>query len=155
MGEDLYIAVEHPGFAEVIENAMADEMEIAKGKWKVYLTSEEESHILSESAKQLRYKARLISGDDSWEIGSTEIRIHPIKADEAPRLSEVIRLPQEARTKDIRLIEVNSGWKIDVDDSIDATPIFRFADRVKSRLEEWARTAVYYGVASYREGYGK
>lgn len=149
MGETYFITIEHKGLTSKIEAAMLDEMKIAKAKWRVYLSSKEEEEILRLSRLQLIAKVQSITKDMEWSIDD-KISIYPVRVEENSRLVENLSLPNDSRKRDIHLLEVNDGWKIDNDNSIESTPLFKFEERVVTRILEWARTAVFYGVGSYK-----
>lgn len=149
MGTNYFISITKEDLPQLIEEAMVDELKVAKGKWRTFLSKEDDKLVLENSRNQLVCKVRSTTKDLDWEIDSTEVKIFPVRNLDAPPLSENIYLPQDARKKDIALLEVNEGWKLDNSNDIGVIPLFEFEKTFIKKVVAWARTAVFYGVASF------
>lgn len=150
MSDNYTIAVTQPDLEKLVEETMNDELSIAKGKWKIFLTDEEDKLVLEKSKEQVLEKAKVITKDLDWTFSDT-IHITPVRGKEGGFLTSNICLPADRRKHSLNLIEVNDGWKIEKDHSIESIPIFDFSEKIVSDILTWSRTAVFYGVGSFKE----
>lgn len=149
MAKNHCIVIKKENLSELINEAMRDELVVAKGKWRNFLNRDQEALVLKASKEQLVAKVRATTKDLSWEISDNEIRVFPVRNLDVPPLSSDVYLPEEAKSRDINLLEVNEGWKLDNSSDVKLIPLFKFEKVVVQKVLSWARTAVFYGVSSF------
>lgn len=130
-------------FIKQIRAAMEDELEIASGKWGVRLTDEQRAGILEAAFKQLRLRVESVS-NEAWEFTSE------VKYSFAGSRGSFIVPSAEASASHIRLVRASDGWQVDQDRREDSVKIGEFLPVARNEIMTWARTAVFYGVGSYK-----
>lgn len=126
-----------------IADAMEEEFDIASRKWRVYPSDEEKKHIIEQSLLQLRTKVRGLACHE-WAF-EQELRLA------VAGLSNNIKIPSKDATRSKhRLVRARDGWVIDQDDSEFSIKLVELPDAIRREILEGARTAVFYGVGSYK-----
>lgn len=132
-------------FVKELRETMEDEMVIASKKWNVALSSEKQDHVIDSAFSQLLTKIS--------EVAKVPWRGEPIlqiRASNAGSLKKDFSLPAEAKKyRDLSVVRMRDGWTFTSDESDDVVPIPEFYDEFVTMVHQWARTAVFYGVASY------
>lgn len=135
------------GYAEKMIEVIKDELVIAKGKWRVFLSKEQEAYVTDQSIRQLEAKVQHIN-KSNWKITDRELVIN-ISNQEIMR--ELIILPEDSHKVKMSLVRVNDGWIIETDnDKEEEILLENFYSYFLETLEGWMRTAVMYGVGSYK-----
>lgn len=132
-------------FVKDLRRTMEDEMEIAARKWYVDITGSKHQKIIEESFVQLFQKIYEVT-KNKWE-GEDVIEI---RASNASPMVKDFHLPRDTETYHyLRLVRMRDGWTFTNEDSDGSVFVRDFAQVFTDLIHEWARTAVFYGVASY------
>lgn len=144
MSSKLHLIVSHgEGFVGELKAAMKDELAIASRKWGVNLSKAEEAFVLETALKQLRLRVEAIAGHP-WNYTPEVTYVLAGK-------KATLRVPSpEASKSPLRLVRASDAWKVDPDREETSIPLGEFAAAARGETLAWARTAVYYGVGSYK-----
>lgn len=136
-----------PDFQTQIESAMAAELSVASQKWGVSLSDEAREYVLEHSLRQLQAQvAELMK--TSWQFDP----VVSLKVRGLPKRGRAdIHLPAHAsKLQDVRLKESKVGWIVAEDGDVDSVAPEDMDTVIREQILAWARTAVFYGVGSYR-----
>lgn len=133
------------GFINKVKKVMENELSIASGKWGVTLTNGEKADLINHAMNQVQRKVndntRLV-----WDFSDVlNVRVNSPK-------NEELHIP-DARlaTHPKRLIKTKVGWEVD-DESRDESIFLKdFHEHLQNLIFTWSRTAVFYGVGSYKD----
>lgn len=129
-----------------MERAMEKEWREANRKWGLSLGSAEKETVMEHAKRQLERKVAFFTRNH-WEFGTTPI---VVSVNSMGRGSAALELPSpEVESYDISLVRANDGWKVNQEPSSAIIPLGKFQEYLTEELITWARTAVFYGVASY------
>lgn len=133
-------------FIEEIKREMLDELAISSRKWGIRLNTEDSDLIVNHSMNQLRKKIAE-SIKTNWDFGEKiSIKVN------APGKTGDINLPDKSFNKSqLKLMKAREGWEFEQEPSEDSVLIKDFLEFFKNQIKIWARTAVFYGVASYAQ----
>lgn len=133
-------------FAKTIESEMEDEINVASQKWQLNLTGSQKLAILTSSRSQLAKKVSVVSRAP-WTLDSPTLKV---VASTEKRGIFKISLPQANGAKySVQLLRTHHEWKVDKEPSNESVSIDEFYAFYVAQVIKWARTAVFYGVASY------
>lgn len=132
-----------PKLLESVNSIIDDEFEIAERKWKVSLTDDQRDVVRIHALDQLKCRIESLT-ESEWDDVS---KIRLCIKDESGELT----VPSKgAKDSTIRLIRVTRGWCVDPDNKDTGFPVNELQKVIQEEIEKWTRTAVYYGVSSYR-----
>jgi len=130
-------------FMDQVESVMNEEFEIAAGKWGVEVLENDRSEIVIHSLNQLRNRVIGVS-NNAWNFEKTLI-FNVIGG------TGEINIPStEADNSVIKLVKIRSGWSVDPDRLEESILLKDFQSHFMKELLAWARTGVFYGVASLK-----
>lgn len=144
-------------FNEYIERVIEEEMRIAQNKWGVSLPEEYTDLIYSHVKTQLRAKLFEVfkheynlPEEESNNIDLTEIRCIVKNETHIKNIPTTVYKDMELRV-DPLLQRTSAGFIVYNDDSrSDRTVLLSLlAEYVAYHIEQWTRTAVFYGVGSF------
>lgn len=131
-------------FIEEIKKEMYEEIEIASKKWSVALNTEDEDTIIVNSIKQVRRKTSE-NVRTNWDLSDKiTVKVNSIK-----KGIEITLPAPEAANSPTTLIYTRDGWELDQEKRDESVSLADFDQHMKNQIIKWARTAVFYGVASY------
>lgn len=135
-------------FNESLSVAAQEEMNLAQRRWSVKLNDADIDRVMELSFAQLVAKVRVISGNDAWTLddNSLEVTIRDGRAD------EIVFLPKDSSSiADVYVIRDNKeDWRIDDEPTANSTALVDLPERFTEEISMWLRTAVFYGVGSFR-----
>jgi len=131
-------------FIEKIKEEMYKEIEIASKKWSVSLNTDDEDLIISHSVKQVRRKTSE-NIRTNWDLSDTLT----VKINSIHKNVEITLPAPEASSSTSSLIYTRDGWEIDTEKRDESVRLPDFRDYIQDQIMQWARTAVFYGVASF------
>lgn len=133
-------------FNTIIEKNMNEEFIIAQKKWNINIDKNQKENIFKHSLKQLEYKIQELT-KTTWKIGDP---IH-VKVNSEKEVETGIILPNKKYVNsDIHLIRLSDGWKVDFEKRKESIHLKNFTDFFKEFLIKSSKTAVFYGVSSYK-----
>lgn len=134
-------------FEDVITTAMEEEFSIASHKWNVFLSNEAKEEIFRHAKKQLSTKVASVT-KSNWDFGSVLfVKISDAKASQTIHLPFTNGFPEQLDNHII--LRGSNEWKL-TDEQNDKTVLLsNFYEYILNNLENWVRTAVFYGVGSY------
>jgi hypothetical protein len=130
-------------FKQKIISAMRDEFKIASHKWSIEIDSAMKKKIIENSILQLNRKVSTVSSSN-WTLDNETLKVCVKSGKSKP---EAITLPDKT-IKGIMLVRTHDGFKVDYDPNPGTIKIEHFYKLLLSEIENWARTAVFYGVGS-------
>lgn len=136
-------------YKKEIRTAMELEMTVAQKKWGVKLDDSIQAHIIEHALEQLDQKVSDTS-KSSWNFQDTlTIKIKGL----SKKGQRDLQLPKDqnySKMKNKNFIMTRDGWEV-TDDASDASiKLIDFPEYVFNKIIEWSRTAVFYGVGSYK-----
>lgn len=131
-------------FINVLLNEMEDEFELACRKWGLNLNQEEKELVLEHSLKQVKRKTSE-NIKTLWDFSDKLI----VKVNSHKKPIEIKLPAPEAESSRIALFHTKDGWEIDQEMQDEAIRLADFAEHIQSKIKQWSRTAVFYGVGSY------
>lgn len=135
-----------PEYKHRLERAMEKEWQEANRKWSLSLGPQEKEVVMKHAKRQLELKVAFFA-KSTWEFGATPISV---SVNSMGRGNATLELPSpEIESYDINLVRANDGWKVNQEPSSGIIPLSKFQEYFTDELITWARTAVFYGVASY------
>lgn len=133
-------------FKKDIRRTMEDELQIASKKWNVELNTAKQEHVIDVSYRQLMQKIFEVA-KISWDGES----ILEVRASSAGPLHKDFTLPTDAKKFHyLRVVRMRDGWTFTTDDTEDTVAIPDFLETFQNMILQWARTATFYGVGSYK-----
>jgi hypothetical protein len=123
---------------------MNEELEVAPHKWKLTLTDSEIKNILDNSLKQLEMKTSFISGNQ-WKLSNKAIYNITGIDGEYSLPGDEDKLPKVFFTR------TSDSWIVDSESKDDSVLLKDFLEVAKTEIINWAKTAVFYGVGSYKK----
>lgn len=135
----------------LITEQMGNELIVAQKKWSVNLTDEQVSTVLRRSIEQLEKKVNLFTSNE-WKFCDKDLHLSfkdLTKARSSNGPSDDIK-GESYSTSTRSLTRINSGWVI-TEEPDQGTPFNELSELMEDQIRTWAKTAVFYGVASYRE----
>ncbi|TXG75821.1 hypothetical protein E6Q11_06505 [Candidatus Dojkabacteria bacterium] len=144
------IELDLPNFHDLSLSVIEDEFSIAQRKWGVNLNEEQRSLVAEKSLDQLQKKVNLFTTRD-WTPSDSVVALS-FKVIQKDNASDNVADSNQADESDseLRLIRVNSGW-VTSEDKEQGTALSDMEKEFQEQVYEWLRTAVFYGVASYKE----
>lgn len=144
---------------ERMMEAISDELDIAERKWRMTLPSDARSRITDLSVIHLVSKVEQFTGHRTrWMMGSDVVNL-PIgdmpnrKPFDDGEMSWDDFVDDPVASEGY-LRRSNAGWNLtevtDKDDRTTVQKITEFPEFFESQMLEWLRTAVFYGVGSYK-----
>lgn len=130
-------------FKDNLVDFMEEKIQVAEKKWGVKLNDEQKDLVCHNAWIQLNFEVKEVYGTNWESKDSIEVHVPHYKNDRIPIPSKT-----SEKTKK-RLIKNKQQWIIDQEDSSDAVYLSDFHNVVRKEIEEWAETAVLYGVGSY------
>ena len=132
------------GFSEKIRAEMEKEIEIAQGKWKTFLSDSEKEIVLENSVKQLEMKLSFIASRP-WKLSDKAIY-------EIDGLEGEYMLPRDSKELgNVFFTRTSDSWIVDNESKVDSILFENFLPHLKDEIMGWAKTAVFYGVGSYKK----
>lgn len=144
-------------FNDYIEKVIEDEMRIAQNKWEVSIPRDYQDLIYYHTKRQLRAKLFEVfkheydtSDEETNNIDLTEIRCVVRNDTNTRGIPTTVYKDQELKI-DPLLQRTSSGFIVYNDDAkSDKTVLLsRLPEYVAYHIEQWTRTAVFYGVGSF------
>lgn len=138
-------------YMDLIEEAVEDELKVAQRKWGVELSEETIELVKRHSLNQLSMKVDLTL-KTSWNFQPTvTLKIKGLSKSSGSELNKDLNLPEElALVPAIELVLGRDGFEVESEPS-DGTVLPKDLDSyILNRILVWARTAVFYGVGSYK-----
>lgn len=131
-------------FIKELNNAVEDEFKKAVDKWGVTLSNDEKKDLIVKSFEQLQSRIEAIS-KNPWKIGESIVYTIPGATGE-------YELPsKESKSSGVMLVRASDGWKASSEPKKgDPIPLGTFHKVAKEEITNWLRTAVFYGVGSYK-----
>lgn len=134
-------------YIEEVKKVMADEFKIASVKWGVELNTDNEMLVIDNSLKQVQRKV-----SEMAKIRWDRSDVLTIKVTSARGAGTEITLPAEdADASPTSLIYTKDGWEVDQEKRDESVRFADFKDHIQNFIMESARTAVFYGVASFAQ----
>jgi hypothetical protein len=129
-------------FIEELDHLLKEELNIASKKWGVSLSDENKSAVTHRSFEQLVNKVQFISGNP-WQLGKA-IRFS-IGDDDSQYTLPTRNLPKIYFNRTI------DKWVVAQDVNEESVIISDFYNIVIDEIKDWAKTAMFYGVGSFRD----
>lgn len=138
-------------YMELIDEAIVDELKIAQRKWGVALNEEAEELVKKHSLNQLSMKVDL-SFKTSWNFQPlVTFKIKGLSKNGDSGLLKDLTLPDEIESvPDVKLVLGRDGLEIESEPSDNTIDPAHLSSYAMERILKWIRTAVFYGVSSYR-----
>lgn len=133
-------------FEKRIESEMEDEIKVASEKWQINLTGSQKARILNNSRTQLGKKVSVVSRAP-WTLDSETLKV--VAATEKRGVFKIQLPPSNGTKYSVQLLRTHHEWKVDKEPTNESISIDEFYDFYIAQVIKWARTAVFYGVASY------
>lgn len=132
-------------FVKDLRKTMEDEIRIAAKKWNVNMHSiERRNHVIDMAFQQLQQKIAEVA-KVSWDGGD----ILTIRASNAQKYKDFAIPADLKKYGHAQIVRMRDGWTFTNDDSDDVIPVTDLMYTFTEMIHQWARTAVFYGVASY------
>lgn len=138
-------------YMDLIEEAIEDELIVAQRKWGVSLSEETVEHVKRHSLNQLSMKVDLTL-KTSWNFQPIiNLKIKGLTKSSGNDLLKDLTLPDELDSvPDIELVLGRDGFEVE-DEPSDGTVLpAELNGYILNRILVWSRTAVFYGVGSYK-----
>lgn len=133
-------------FFKDLEDVIEDELKIAQKKWQLKLTEEEKDVVRKNAYTQVYQKASTVAGS-TW-AGEKHIIVKiPYFKDVDLKLNANTSKTLE---KDLELVMTKDGWITASDESESPVLLSQIINYKTNIMLVWARTAVFYGVGSYK-----
>ena len=138
-------------YMELIDEAIEDELKVAQRKWGVALSEETVEHVKRHSLNQLSMKVDLTL-KTSWNFQPiVSLKIKGLSKSSTSGLLKDLTLPDELeRVPDIELVLGRDGFEVESEPSDGTVDPADLSDYIMDRIVVWGRTAVFYGVGSYK-----
>lgn len=131
-------------FIEKIKESMYEEIEVASKKWSVALNTDDEDLIIKHAISQVRRKTSE-NVKTNWDLGDlVTVKVNSIK-----KGIEITLPAPEASSSPTTLIYTRDGWELDQEKRDESVKLADFRDHMQDQIIAWAKTAVFYGVASF------
>lgn len=144
-------------FRSSLLDILYDEMKIASSKWRVSLSEDESSTVVRHSLAQLNGRLSSI-GDKLYEFNFVtsqefEILLHGLKRESSLTFQELL-LDEE--TKNLQIRKEKNSFRVEENAEANSSkhlviPVEYLERLIKETIEKWLRTAVFYGVGSYKK----
>lgn len=138
-------------YMDLIEEAIEDELAVSQRKWGVSLSAETVEHVKRQSLNQLSMKVDLTL-KTSWSFQSVlSLKIKGLSKGSGNGLASDITIPEDLESVEgIELVLGRDGFEVE-DEPSDGTVLpADLSEYILNRILVWARTAVFYGVGSYK-----
>lgn len=138
-------------YMDLIEEAIEDELSVAQRKWGVSLSEDTVEHVKRQSLNQLSMKVDLTL-KTSWNFQPiVSLKIKGLSKSSGNSLLKDLTLPDELDSVEgIELVLGRDGFEVE-DEPSDGTVLpADLSEYILNRILVWARTAVFYGVGSYK-----
>lgn len=143
---NLVLTLELPeNFLKELDAVIKDELAIAQKKWKIKLSPEEREIVLKNAYAQTRLKTSTIARH-SWNLEEKLTMRIPYKKNS----NMTLRIGEKPTRNLVDLIITKDGWVIASEESESPTPLENLLEKQIQTIFTWARTAVFYGVGSFR-----
>lgn len=138
-------------YMELIDEAIEDELKTAQRKWGVDLSDETIESIKRHSLNQLSMKVDL-SLKTSWNFQpSVTLKIKGLSKTSGNTLLRDLNLPEElSSVPAIDLVLGRDGFEVESEPSDNTVAPSELDGYILSRILTWIRTAIFYGVGSYK-----
>lgn len=131
-------------FIEKIKESMYEEIEVASKKWSVALSTDDEDLIIKHAISQVRRKTSE-NVKTNWDLGD----LITVKVTSIKKGIEITLPSPEASSSPTTLIYTRDGWELDQEKRDESVKLADFRDHMQDQIIAWAKTAVFYGVASF------
>lgn len=143
---DVYIELPE-NFKEIIEESMVKELSIASVKWGVSITEEEGEEILDHAIEQLKNKV-LSATQIEWNF--TQILHVRLRNERSKVGGRVMNFPtSNQEDNDLTFYLKGDGLRMENEPSKNLVKGKDLHTFFMDKIEDWGKTAVFYGVASY------
>lgn len=143
----LAVSVKLPqAYKAKLEAILEDEYVIACKKWGVSPTEEEKLAIMAHSKTQLQNKASSLA-KNTWTIEDETLVVNLITT--KPGRFEAELPSEKAAEFNITIYRAHDHWRVETEKTKELVAYADFYNHVLETLEQWSRTAVFYGVGSY------
>lgn len=131
------------GFNDDLQKEMKNELKEASFKWGVKLTEKQKVEILKRSVDQVRFRVVSVSGNP-WNLeNKIDFKMNGLQ-------KNISVSHDDQKIPNIQLIRARDSWIVDNDVSEKSVALKDFYQHFKQEVMTWARTAVFYGVGSYK-----
>lgn len=137
-------------YMDQIEEAVTDELKVAQQKWGVKLSPETQERVREHSINQLVLKVDSAL-KTTWEFKpEISLKIKGLTKGSGGFNTD-LNIPEDADKLDgIRLILAREGYEVDDEDSDGSLNVTDLPTRLLEAILKWLRTAIFYGVGSYK-----
>jgi len=138
-------------YMELIDEAIEDELKVAQRKWGVDLSDETVESIKRHSLNQLSMKVDL-SLKTSWNFQPfVTLKIKGLSKSSGNGLLRDLNLPEElSSVPAIDLVLGRDGFEVESEPSDNTVSPSDLDSYILNRILTWIRTAIFYGVGSYK-----
>lgn len=138
-------------YMDLIEAAVEDELKVSQQKWGVELNEETIELVKRHSLNQLSMKVDL-TFKTSWNFQPiVTLRIKGLSKSSGNAMLRDLTLPEEIESvPEIELVLGRDGFEVESEPSDGTVLPSELQDRLLKLILVWARTAVFYGVGSYK-----
>lgn len=138
-------------YMELIEGAVEDEIKVAQRKWGVNLSPEAIEDIRKHSFNQLSMKVDLAL-KTSWNFQPViTLKIKGLSRESGSVIQKDLNLPAELKkVQSLQLVLGRDGFELTSEPEDGTVSPGELPEAVLNRIIAWARTAVFYGVGSYK-----
>lgn len=138
-------------YMDLIENALQDELIVAQRKWGVSLTEEALEDVKRHSLNQLSMKVDLTL-KTNWNFQEViTLKIKGLSKSSSNGLLKDLKLPEELdKVPGIKLVVGRDGFEVESEPSDNTVDPSDLPEYILNRILTWVRTAVFYGVGSFR-----
>lgn len=138
-------------YMELIQGAIEDELKVAQRKWGVNLSPESIEGIRRHSLNQLSMKVDLAL-KTAWNFQPIiTLKIKGLSRGSGSQIQKDLDLPADLKkVQSLKLILGRDGFELTSEPEDGTVSPDELASTVLNRITVWARTAVFYGVGSYK-----
>ncbi len=134
-----------------IESAISEELTVAQRKWGVRLSDETVDLVRQHSFNQLTRKVDLTL-KTSWGFEpAIALKIKGLTKGPTSGIFDDLELPRElSSVPPIALVLGRDGFEVESEPSDNTVQPAELSDYILSKILVWVRTAIFYGVGSYK-----
>lgn len=138
-------------YMDLIEGAIEDELRTAQRKWGVDLSGETIEEVKRHSLNQLSMKVDLTL-KTSWNFQQIiTLKIKGLSKSSGDGLLKDLNIPEELNlVPEIELVLGRDGFEVESEPSDGTVLPGDLESYILNRILVWTRTAVFYGVGSYK-----
>lgn len=135
-------------FTSTLENAVEDEFTVAERKWGVVLNEEKREVVKRNAYQQLEGKVNAMARH-RWTLEDETLRVAIQAPGASGRVITYPLAPAEASKLTEAALFAKETWRLDDEPTVDSIPLSTLDETMLTFMEQWLRTAVFYGVGSY------